>query len=113
MDYILGRDSDSRDSALEDDGGFVALQSFSSSRDDEESVQPTKRKNKTRNRVMATSALDTGATIEATASNDSAKFQTGCANFMSEYFGVNPDNIVVKVLVRIGTVYCILYQVLV
>lgn len=114
-DFVLGKEGrgSSEDSNLDEDGRFLALESFSNSEEGrDEATAPVeeikeKRKNtqkrqarsrnKSRNRRTEE---NTDETIEKSVSIDSLVFkETSCVGMIGEYFGVNPESIVVKILV--------------
>lgn len=101
MDYVLGEDDDSSEnSAFDKDGNFIVLDSF----DQTKGTGSSKRKKKATqkqvfdNKEEMAGNKDVG--IATVSSVDSEIFKdTSCGGRIGDYFGWNPDNIVVKILV--------------
>jgi hypothetical protein len=104
----LVRGASTEDSAVDEDGNFVALDSFSGSNDgnqkEADPIPAKKQKEPERKKKKSpkkkTKKKDRGVKIEETPSIDELAFkESSCTGQMKEYFGINPDSLVVKILV--------------
>jgi len=111
MEYYTNSRDDEEDSKVGDDGQFVALASVSGEDEiylelnDKEKKKPKEgRKKKQKQHKSKQAQLlkdELNPAIEKKGSNDSAQFQRRtCGDMFSQIFGINPSDVVVKVLVR-------------
>jgi len=109
MEYYTNSRDDEEDSKVGDDGQFVALASVSGEDEiylelnDKEKKKPKEgRKKKQKQHKTKQAQLlkdELNPAIEKKGSNDSAQFQRRtCGDMFSQIFGINPSDVVVKVL---------------
>lgn len=117
MEYYSNSRDDEEDSKVGDDGRFIALASMSDQDNDLEPSDKEKKKSKggrkTKQKGHRTKQAqlkdELRPTIEKKGSNDSIQFQKRtCGDIFSEAFGINPSDVVVKVLVRKNN--CMLHE---